>query len=212
MQNIIYVFLFFFFLVLAFHAILRIISHFYKFPLPPYLAKVIDHPIRHKLQPPNETAIRHQIEPGMTVLEVGPGNGTYTLASARRVGENGRVVAVDIELKMIRLLRLNIQKVGVTNIESLVGDVHHLPFDDDLFDVVYMMTVVGEIPNPEGAIQEFYRVLSPSGNIVFTEMLVDPDYPRVKSLIRMVKPAGFQLRKKIGHFFYYTLVFNKKSE
>ena len=211
MQNIIYVFLGFFFLVLAFHTVLRIISYFYKFPLPPYLAKVIDHPIRHKIHPPNETAIRHQLEPGMTVLEVGPGNGTYTLSSARRIGDKGKVVAVDIELRMIEFLRRNIQKNGVTNIESLIADVHTLPFEDDFFDVAYLMTVIGEIPDPKRAVQEFHRVLSPSGLLVFTEMFIDPDYPQVKTLVQMVTPAGFHLRNKIGNFLYYTLIFDKKT-
>jgi len=45
---------------------------FYKFPMPEFLAGLIDNPIRRKIQPPDATAVRHGIEPGMTVLEVGP--------------------------------------------------------------------------------------------------------------------------------------------
>ncbi len=68
------------------HTIVRVIRYFYKFPIPQFLANAIDNPLRRRLQPPYETAMRHGIEPGMTVLEVGPGNGTYTIGAAQRVG------------------------------------------------------------------------------------------------------------------------------
>ena len=86
---------------LVLHTIVRIVRYFYKFPIPEFLANAIDHPLRRKFQPPYETAIRHGIEPGMTVLEVGPGNGRYTVGAARRLGAGGRLVTVDIEPKMI---------------------------------------------------------------------------------------------------------------
>ena len=78
------------------HTIIRIIRYFHKFPMPEFAANIIDNPIRRKFQPPLETAIRHGIEPGMRLLEVGPGNGTYTIGAAQRVGPDGGVVAIDI--------------------------------------------------------------------------------------------------------------------
>lgn len=64
-------------------------------------ASAIDNPLRRRFRPPDATAIRHGLEPGMTVLEVGPGNGRYSVAAARRIGPTGRLYAVDIEPKMI---------------------------------------------------------------------------------------------------------------
>lgn len=60
--------------------VVRIVRAFYKFSMPQFLANAIDNPLRRKIQPPDEMPVRHGIEPGMTVLKVGPGNGTYTLA------------------------------------------------------------------------------------------------------------------------------------
>ena len=63
-------------LLITLHTLVRIVRHFHKFPMPEFAANLIDNPFRRRIQPPDETPIRHGIEPGMVVLEVGPGNGT----------------------------------------------------------------------------------------------------------------------------------------
>jgi ubiquinone/menaquinone biosynthesis C-methylase UbiE len=179
--------------------------------MPEFLANAIDNPLRHKIQPPEQTPLRHGIEPGMTVLEVGPGNGTYTMATARRLGDKGKLVAIDIEPKMIDRVKRRIEKEGLKNIDAQVADVYDLPFENGYFDVIYMITVISEIPDPIRAMKECYRVLSPSGTLVFSELLFDPDYPRASTLVRMAETANFQLRTKIGKIVYYTLIFEKKE-
>jgi ubiquinone/menaquinone biosynthesis C-methylase UbiE len=196
-------------LVIVLHTIIRMVRYFYKFPMPQSFANLIDNPIRRKIQPPDETPARHGIEPGMTVLEVGPGNGAYTVATARRVGARGKVVTIDIEPKMIERVRRRAQAEGIDNIEAKVADVYDLPFEDGTFDAIYMIAVIGEIPEPDRAMRELHRVLSPSGTLAFSEFLWDPDYPRAGTLIHKAASAGFQLKKKVGNVFYYTLIFEK---
>jgi uncharacterized protein len=196
-------------LAIILHTLIRIVRHVYKFPMPEFAANIIDNPLRRRIQPPDETAIRHGIEPGMTVLEVGPGNGTYTVATARRVGERGKLITIDIEPKMIERVEKRAALEGLENIEARVADVYELPFEEGYFDVVYMIAVIGEIPDPERAMREFHRVLSPEGALVFSELVLDPDYPRAQTLVRLANGAGFRLRKKVGNFFYYTLIFEK---
>jgi ubiquinone/menaquinone biosynthesis C-methylase UbiE len=191
------------------HTAVRIIRHFYKFPMPEFMADLIDHPLRRRLQPPYETAVRHGLEPGMMVLEVGPGSGTYTLGAARRVGERGKIVTVDIEPKMIERVRRRTEVEGVDNIEARVADVYDLPFEDESFDAIYMIAVIGEIPDPDRAMIEFYRVLSATGTLAFSELLTDPDYPLARTLIDRAGRARFRLLRKVGGFFYYTLIFEK---
>jgi ubiquinone/menaquinone biosynthesis C-methylase UbiE len=197
------------FMPIGLHTIVRIIRYFYKFPMPEFLANLIDNPLRRKIQPPSEMPIRHGIRPGMTVLEVGPGNGRYTIETVRRVGNAGKLVTVDIEPKMIERVQQRAQVEGITNLEAKVADVYKLPFPDGMFDAIYMITVISEVPEPEKAMQEFYRVLSPAGTLAFSELFTDPDYPLAQTLIRMATKANFQLKKKLGNFFSYTLVFEK---
>jgi SAM-dependent methyltransferase len=197
--------------LLILHTIVRILRHFYKFPIPEFLANLIDHPLRRKFQPPYETALRHGLQPGMTVLEVGPGSGTYTVGAARCVSPEGKLVTVDIEPKMIERAQAKAQAEGVENIEARVADVYDLPFDDGTFDAAYLIAVIGEIPDPDRAMREFHRVLKPAGTLAFSELLMDPDYPLASTLIRKASAAGFQLKEKLGNFFYYTLIFEKSE-
>jgi len=196
---------------LVLHTVVRIIRFFYKFPMPEFLANLIDNPLRRKIQPPGEMPTRHGIKPGMTVLEVGPGNGRYTLETARRVGSTGKVIAIDIEPKMIERVTQRARTEGVTNLEAKVADIYNLPFEEGVFDAIDMIAVIGEIPEPERAMREFYRVLKPFGTLAFSELLADPDYPLAQTLIRMACQAKFRLQKKVGGFFSYTVVFEKQQ-
>lgn len=198
--------------LLSLHTLIRIVRYFYKFPMPEWMANVIDNPFRRKIQPPQETAIRHGIKPGMRVLEIGPGNGTYSLAAAQLIGNQGQLVTIDIEPKMIERVLQKIEAEGISNIEARVADVYDLPFADQSFDLIYMITVINEIPNIPQALSEFHRVLKNTGNLVFSELFMDPDYPLAGTLIKKAQSANFRLKEQIGNFFYYTLIFDKGKQ
>jgi ubiquinone/menaquinone biosynthesis C-methylase UbiE len=198
-------------LFIVLHTIVRVIRQFIKFPMPEFAASIIDNPLRRRIQPPEAMPARHALTPAMTVLEVGPGNGTYTMASARMVGDQGKVVCIDIEPKMIERVKKRSRLEGVENVDARVANVFDLPFADGYFDAVYMIAVIGEIPAPERAMEEFHRVLLPHGTLSFSELLLDPDYPRAASLEKLANSTGFRLKEKIGNFFYYTLIFEKDN-
>ena len=194
------------------HTVVRIVRYFYKFPMPQFLANLIDNPVRRRIQPPSDMPRRHGIQPGMIVLEVGPGNGRYTIETARRVGSAGKVIAIDIEPKMIERVLQRAQAEAVHNLDAKVANVYDLPFEEGTFDAVYLITVISEIPEPARALREFHRVLTPSGTLAFSELLTDPDYPRAQTLMRWANKANFRLKQKLGNFISYTLVFEKQRD
>lgn len=198
--------------LMAWHTLVRLIRYFYKFPMPEFLANAIDNPLRRKIQPPAEMPLRHGVEPGMTVLEVGPGNGRYTVETAHRVGETGKVIAIDIEPKMIERVTHRAQAEGITNLEAKIANVYDLPFPDGTFDAIYMITVIGEIPEPQRALGEFYRVLKPSGTLAFSELWMDPDYPMETTLVHKAHAAHFRLKKRTGNFISYSIVLEKEQQ
>jgi ubiquinone/menaquinone biosynthesis C-methylase UbiE len=195
--------------ILLWFAMARLVRRLYQFPIPEFLASFIDNPFRRKFQPPEEMPVRFGIQPGMSVLEVGPGNGRYTAAVARAVGPQGSVVAVDIEPKMIARLQACLEVEDLQNVTPQVANVYSLPDADETYDAAYMITVIGEIPQPERAMQEFHRVLKPSGLLAFSEFFPDPDYPSPLKIIQLAQSAGFRLRSTHGNWWSYSLVFEK---
>ncbi|HQN43800.1 MAG TPA: class I SAM-dependent methyltransferase [Anaerolineaceae bacterium] len=195
--------------IIVLHTTIRLIRHFHKFPMPQALANLIDNPMRRRVQPPVEMPQRHGLQPGMRVLEVGPGNGRYSVESARAVAPCGSLVTIDIEPRMIERVQARAQAESITNLEARTADVFALPFADGEFDAVYMITVIGEIPQPERALAEFQRVLKDGGTLAFSELFLDPDYPTRRWLTQLAGQAGFLLKSQSGNFFSYTLVFEK---
>lgn len=195
--------------VLGWFALARIVRRIYRFPIPEFLASFIDNPFRRKFQPPEEMPGRFGILPGMKVLEVGPGNGRYTAAMARAVGRHGKVVAIDIEPRMIARLQARLDVEGLTNVHARVANVYKLHDGDDSYDAAYLITVIGEIPQPARAMKEFFRVLKPAGLLAFSEFFPDPDYPSPLKTIQLAQAAGFRLCSTNGNWWSYSLVFEK---
>ena len=191
--------------------ILRIIRRYYKFPIPSFLTRLIDNPIRRKLiQKPITVAKRMQLAPGMIVVEIGPGKGSYTKAIAEEVLPNGKVYAIDIQESVIKRLKKRIDKENISNIIPKIDDAYNLSFEDKSVDRVLMIACLPEIPDPIRALKEIKRVLKPDGLISLSEMLPDPDYPRRKTEKKWAEEAGFELDEQFGNWFVYQLNFKKK--
>jgi len=189
--------------------LVRVFRKLVHFPMPEFMAGLIDNPLRHLWMPPARTAARHALHPGMAVLEIGPGNGTYSVAAARALLPGGRLEAVDIEPKMLERLQRKAQAAGLTNIDTRLADVSHLPYADASFDAAYLIAVFGELPDPTQALREFHRVLKPGGTLALSELLPDPDYSLSSTLERRAAAVGFTRRTLHGNLFYYTLVLER---
>jgi ubiquinone/menaquinone biosynthesis C-methylase UbiE len=190
----------------------RILRRFIHFPAPSFVGYFLDSDLRRKMQPPEWLVQRSGIEKGMTVLEVGCGSGAYTTFAARAVGEQGKVFALDIQPEMLEQLRKKLSKPenqDIVNIELKQASAYELPFAEASIDLVYMVTVLEEIPDRGRALQEVLRVLKPGGTLAVTEFLIDPDYPLVQTTIQRVTQAGFQFDQIGGNLWNYTVRFKK---
>ena len=195
----------FFFIVFV---ILRIVRRYYKFPIPGFMTLLIDNPIRRKfLQKPETVAERMHLKPGMIVIEIGPGKGSYTKALAKNILPDGKVYALDIQESIINRLKKKIEKEGITNIIPKIDDAYNLSFEDESVDRVLMIACLPEIPDPIRVLKELKRVLKSDGLISLSEMLPDPDYPRRKTEKKWAVEAGFDLDEQFGNWFIYQLNF-----
>lgn len=160
------------------------------------------------------------IRPGERVLELGPGPGTFTVEAARHAGPEGRLIAVDIQPKMIAQVKKRVQEAGLTNVETHIANACHLPLDDASVDRAFLVTVLSEIPDQARALAELRRVLQspkpaegkPGGLLSITEEFPDPDYPFASETIRRVEAAGFSLERRFGNFWLYTVNFRKSAD
>jgi ubiquinone/menaquinone biosynthesis C-methylase UbiE len=190
--------------------VLRIVRKFYQFPIPPYVARLIDNPIRRQIQPPDKIAEWMGAGEGMSILEIGPGPGTFTFAVARRVGEAGCVYAIDIQESIVNALSEKVAKRGITNISVRQASAYMLPFSNEYFDRIYMVAVLGEIPDKKRALSEFKRVLIDDGLLAIGEFLPDPDYPRRKTVIAWCQESGFTVMEQYGNLLHYLVLFKKQ--
>lgn len=186
----------------------RLVRKLYPFPMPAFAAQMLDTPLRRLVTDPAVILERVGIQPGMRVLELGPGPGFFTPEAAQRVGPAGKLECVDIEPALVEKLQTKVRRLGLDNVEARVGDARALPFDDGAFDVVFLITVLAEIPDRVGALREIRRVLKPDGRLSVTEFLPDPDYPLQRTVIRWAEAAGFELAESHGNLFCYTLNFS----
>lgn len=197
-----------------FQIVARIVRRIYRRPAPSFFAFFFDSKLRKILQPHDKVIRRSRIAKGMNVLEVGCGNGAFTTLAARYIGERGRVVATDLQQKMIDLLNKKIERPEyrhLNNIETVRAPAYALPFADESFDLVYLVTVLQEIPDRRRALLEMKRVLKNGGIISVSEFVLDPDYPLPRTTVKDLKEAGFREVTYEGTLLNYTAIGRKET-
>ena len=210
-HNILFILLIIFLCILFWVFVLaRIIRKLYRFPIPSFLTSLIDNPIRRRfIQKPEKIAERMNLKPGMIVIEIGPGKGSYTKVVAEKVLPTGTVYAIDIKESVIIRLKKRIEKEKIPNIVPMVADVYNLLFEDNSVDRIFAVACLPEIPKPIQALQEFKRILKSNGIISFSELLIDPDYPLRRTEKKWARKAGLKFIEAFGNFFVYQLNFGK---
>jgi len=143
------------------------------------------------------------IKPGMTVCDMGCGNGFHTLKMAKMTGPQGTVMAVDVQPEMLKLLRERTEKEGLENITPILGSFHNPRLPPNSIDLILLVDVYHEFSHPVTMLKAMRESLKPEGVIVLVEFRAeDPKVP-IKPLHKMSKeqilkelPAnGFKLVK-----------------
>lgn len=160
------------------------------------------------------------VKPGMTVCDMGCGNGYYSLKLARLVGPEGRVLGVDIQREMLQFMQERMEKAEITNIEPIHGSIidPHLPAGE--VDLILCVDVYHEFSHPEFMLSAMRKSLKADGLVVLLEYRAeDPNVP-IKPLHKMskkqvnkeMKANGFKLAKEYEELPWQHMMFFARDE
>jgi len=137
-----------------------------------HLAAVLD---------PNRVLEEICLKTGDTLLDVGCGEGRFSVPASKIVGVEGRVYALDASEERLAALRGTIAEHSIANIEAFLGDVtERISVDDDSVDVCLMANVFHELVEDgviKGEMGEIRRVLKPDGVLAIVDFNRDVERP-----------------------------------
>jgi len=106
------------------------------------------------------------LKPGAVVVDMGAGMGAFSIASAKQVGKNGIVYAVEVQRQLLNVIDQNAKHVGVGNIRVVWGDIerdHGTKLADHVADVVILANTLFQVENKDATITECVRLLKKGG-------------------------------------------------
>jgi SAM-dependent methyltransferase len=132
----------------------------------------------------------------MIVLEPGPGMGFFTREMARRVGPNGRVIAIDVQSKMLKGLVKRAAKAGLAErIDARLMQGDHLNINDyaGRVDFALAFAIVHEVSNSAALFADMHGALRPTGKLLFVEPGRPCPHSRIRANLTNARRAGFEI-------------------
>ncbi len=112
------------------------------------------------------------IKKGDTVIDLGSGAGNDVFIARSIVGDEGKVIGLDMTEAMIEKANKNKEKLGYTNIEFKFGDIEEMLIENNTVDVVISNCVLNLVPDKQKAFVEIYRILKPGAHFCVSDVVV----------------------------------------
>jgi ubiquinone/menaquinone biosynthesis C-methylase UbiE len=151
------------------------------------------------------------LQPGMTVADVGAGDGAFGEALARRVGDSGHVYLTEISQRELNKIRERLDRTELSNMSVLEGESDDAKIPEACCDAVLLRYVVHHMSSPDEMFSSLRRSLRPGGVIVVVEKDEPGDGITAEELIDGMRKAGFVVLSQHpdwgGHDGNYAVVF-----
>ena len=177
---------------------------------PPKYAFTLLLPLRNIFLSPKKLIRRLELKEDFKVLEIGPGPGFFSAHIAKFL-DQGHLVLLDIQEEMLELSRKRLARRNIFNVDYILTNGINFEIENNIFDRVFMVTVIGEVENKDNYLQEIFRTLKEEGVLSISELAGDPDKISIDELIHLVCSHGFEVLKVYGNNRNYTINFKKKN-
>ncbi len=151
-----------------------------------------DNPLRRLFHNP-EAILSPYVRPGFTVIDIGPGMGFFTIPMCRLVGKEGRVIAVDVQRKMLDGVMRRARRHGLTDrletVQPLPGDLGIT----EKADFVLAFWMVHEVPDRERFLRQIAGLLKPEGRLLLAEPNLHVTKRAFDVTLGEAKTAGLRL-------------------
>ena len=117
------------------------------------------------------------LQPGQTVLDLGSGAGLDCFFAARKVGETGKVIGVDMTPEMIERAQGSAKRMNIQNVEFRQGYIEEMPVESNSVDVIISNCVINLSPDKSKVFSEAFRVLRAGGKLAVSDIVTDGPLP-----------------------------------
>jgi ubiquinone/menaquinone biosynthesis C-methylase UbiE len=158
---------------------------------PWWLCFTFDNPVRGLFQNPYKI-LSDYVKAGDAVLDIGPGMGYFTFPLSQLTGEDGEVVALDIQEGMLKRLDKKIKTKKIQNIKIKLYD--GIRFDlEEKFDFILLFWMYHEVRNKPVFIEELKSALKPEGKMLIAEPGIHVSGKKFNESIKLLTDAGFKI-------------------
>ena len=165
---------------------------------PWWFCYTFDNPLRRLVHKP-EAMLAAWVGPGMTALDLGCGMGYFTLGLARLVGGSGRVVAVDLQEKMLAGLKRRMDRAGLPGVvepRRCQPDDLGLADLSSLVDFALVFWMLHEVPGKESFLHQVRQALNPRGRLLVSEPRFHVSLDAFQEELDLAQGCGWQLLER----------------
>jgi ubiquinone/menaquinone biosynthesis C-methylase UbiE len=152
----------------------------------------IDTPLRRWIHDPQKI-VGPYVKPGMTVIDVGCGVGWFSIPMAAMVGDQGKVIAVDLQQQMLNMLRRRAEKAGVAaHVETHKCEADRLAVDCQA-DFALLFAMLHEVPDQRRLLSEIRACLKTNGKLLLAEPPIHVTKKTFANEVTLAEETGFQI-------------------
>ena len=175
--------------------------------------------LREEEEKTSEMIRELRLKPGLSVADIGSGNGYHTLMMAEIIGEKGQAYAVDIQPEMLTMLKERAEKAGVKNIKLIENRFWDADLPEKSVDFVLMADVYHEFSHPEQMLSSIKKSLKEDGVVCLLEFKsedpkvpIKPEHKMSKAqVIKEMSSNGFVLSRSYDKLPWQHLLFFKSN-